>query len=98
MNYPSHRYSMEVEISEALYDSIRTYLEARPDWDQERVFTAALSLFLLQGRGEQSDDLIQRQCSRIYLDAMFKKWAIAPVTSEEGNAIWNDLECDRHGL
>jgi hypothetical protein len=47
----------------------------RPDWDQDRVFTAALSLFLLQNRGTDAtpEPLYQRQASRIYLDTMFKR-------------------------
>lgn len=59
--------SLLVEIPETLHDSLKTYLELRPDWSQDRVFTAALSLFLLQN-GMSAD----RQASRIYLDALFK--------------------------
>jgi hypothetical protein len=40
--------SLLVEVPEILHESLRTYLEMRPDWDQDRVITAALSLFLLQ--------------------------------------------------
>jgi hypothetical protein len=42
--------SILVEIPETLHQSFLSYLEARPDWDQDRVFSAALSLFLLQNR------------------------------------------------
>ena len=31
-----------------LQESMNNYLESHPDWDQTRVLTAALSLFLLQ--------------------------------------------------
>jgi len=67
--------SLLVEIPEVLHESLRTYLEVRPDWDQDRVITAALSLFLLQNRGAESspEKLHQRQASRIYLDALFKR-------------------------
>jgi len=67
--------SLLVEIPEVLHESLRTYLEIRPDWDQDRVITAALSLFLLQNRGADSspEKLNQRQASRIYLDALFKR-------------------------
>ncbi len=67
--------SLLIEIPEVLHESLRTYLEMRPDWDQDRAFTAALSLFLLQNRGTESlpDKSSQRQASRIYLDTLFKR-------------------------
>jgi len=66
--------SLLVEVPEILHESLRSYLEMRPDWDQDRVITAALSLFLLQNRSEAaSEKLNQRQASRIYLDALFKR-------------------------
>ncbi len=66
--------SLLVEVPEILHESLRNYLEMRPDWDQDRVITAALSLFLLQNRSETaSETLHHRQASRIYLDALFKR-------------------------
>lgn len=66
--------SLLVEIPEILHESLRSYLEMRPDWDQDRVVTAALSLFLLQNQAEGSGEkLNHRQASRIYLDALFKR-------------------------
>lgn len=66
--------SLLVEIPEVLHESLRGYLEMRPDWDQDRVITAALSLFLLQNQSEASPEkLHHRQASRIYLDALFKR-------------------------
>jgi len=67
--------SLMVEIPEVLHDSLKSYLELRPDWDQDRVLTAALSLFLIQNRGSDSypDKQSQRQASRIYLDSLFKR-------------------------
>ena len=67
--------SLLVEIPEVLHESLRNYLEMRPDWDQDRVITAALSLFLLQNRAPESvpEKLHQRQATRIYLDALFKR-------------------------
>ena len=58
--------SILAEIPEELHDSLRNYLETHPTWDQDRVFSAALSLFLLQN-GE-----CDRRASRIYLDTLFK--------------------------
>lgn len=58
--------SILVEIPEDLYQVFQSYLECSPNWDQERVFTAALSLFLLQN-GERDVNV-----SRIYLDSLFQ--------------------------
>jgi hypothetical protein len=53
------------EIPEELHLSLATFLEHHPTWDQDRVFAAAISLFLLQnGRKDKTT-------SRIYLDTLF---------------------------
>jgi hypothetical protein len=67
--------SLLVEVPEVLHEALKSYLEARPDWDQDRVFTAALSLFLIQNRGTDAlpEKPYQRQASRIYLDTLFKR-------------------------
>ncbi|CCH65860.1 hypothetical protein RINTHM_14030 [Richelia intracellularis HM01] len=53
------------EIPETLHESLNIYLAAHPDWDQTRVLTAALSLFLLQnGHGD-------RHAARVYLETLF---------------------------
>ena len=57
--------SILAEIPEELHESLKRFLETHPTWDQDRVFCAALSLFLLQNG--QSD----RNTSRIYLNTMF---------------------------
>lgn len=59
--------SVLTEIPEELYESLRSYLESHPDWDQDRVLAAALSLFLLQNG--DSD----RRAARVYLDTLFKQ-------------------------
>jgi hypothetical protein len=58
--------SILAEIPETLHESLKQYLETHPDWDQDRVFSAALSLFLLQN---SSSD---RRVARVYLDSLFK--------------------------
>lgn len=58
--------SILAEIPEVLHESLKAYLETHPDWDQDRVFAAALSLFLLQN-GD-----CDRRAARIYLDSLFK--------------------------
>lgn len=57
------------EIPEELHDSLRNFLETHPTWDQDRVFSAALSLFLLQN-GE-----CNRNVNRVYLDSIFNNAA-----------------------
>ena len=44
---------------------MNNYLESHPDWDQNLVLTAALSLFLLQN-GESD-----RRAARVYLETLF---------------------------
>jgi Protein of unknown function (DUF2811) len=69
--------SLLVEIPEALHYSLGSFLESRPDWDQDRVFSAAISLFLLQSRGpdqetDERSSVDHRQTARIYLDTLFR--------------------------
>jgi hypothetical protein len=59
--------SIWTEIPETLHESLKKYIETHPDWDQSRVLTAALSLFLLQNG--DSD----RYAARIYLETLFQQ-------------------------
>jgi hypothetical protein len=67
--------SIFAEIPEELHQSLKSYLESHPNWDQDRVFTAALSLFLLQNSGEQDSETSQnyRACARVYLETLFQQ-------------------------
>lgn len=67
--------SILAEIPEELYDSLRNYLETHPTWDQDRVFAAALSLFLLQNSGSKTTQASQnyRACARVYLETLFQQ-------------------------
>lgn len=58
--------SLLVEIPPDLFKGMGAYLATHPEWDQDRVFTAALSLLLLQLPGP-----FQRRASRIYLETLF---------------------------
>jgi hypothetical protein len=66
--------SILAEIPEELHKSLQVYLEAHPTWDQDRVFAAALSLFLLQNSGSQTGETSQnyRACARVYLETLFQ--------------------------
>lgn len=61
--------SILAEIPEEIHDVLRAFLESHPTWDQDRVYAAALSLFLLQN-GE-----CDRRASRVYLDSIFNNAA-----------------------
>ena len=66
--------SILAEIPEELHYSLKNYLETHPHWDQDRVFAAALSLFLLQNNSGQSSEDSQnyRACARVYLETLFE--------------------------
>ncbi len=64
--------SLLAEIPQELHESLKSYLDAHPSWDQDRVFAAALSLFLLQDGSRVSfDSPAYRDCSRVYLESVF---------------------------
>ncbi|MGB3573939.1 MAG: DUF2811 domain-containing protein [Phormidesmis sp.] len=59
--------SVLAEIPEELHESLKGFLDTHPAWDQDRLYAAALSLFLLQNGQKEGD----RTVSRIYLDTLF---------------------------
>lgn len=67
--------SILAEIPEELHRSLKNYLETHPNWDQDRVFAAALSLFLLQNSNGQSQTASQnyRACAKVYLETLFQQ-------------------------
>jgi hypothetical protein len=67
--------SILTEIPEELHQSLKSYLETHPNWDQDRVFAAALSLFLLQnGSGKVTEASPNyRACARVYLETLFQR-------------------------
>jgi hypothetical protein len=64
--------SIVAEIPEELHESLQNYLEAHPAWDQDRVFAAALSLFLLENEKGQTNPYSQDYftCARAYLETL----------------------------
>ncbi|HEY9874455.1 MAG TPA: DUF2811 domain-containing protein [Candidatus Obscuribacterales bacterium] len=66
--------SILAEIPEELHESLKSYLETHPSWDQDRVFAAALSLFLLQNGNAKAQEASQnyRACARVYLETLFQ--------------------------
>ena len=59
--------SLRAEVPEALLLSMRGFIDAHPNWDQYRLFQAALAGFLVQN-GVQS-----REVTRCYLANMFRR-------------------------
>lgn len=57
--------SLSVEIPEDLHLSVQNYLDVHSGWSQDRLFCAAISLFLMQ------NGVTERQIGRIYLDSLF---------------------------
>ncbi|MBE8992672.1 DUF2811 domain-containing protein [Nostoc sp. LEGE 12450] len=54
-------------LPETLHQSLNSYLEQHPDWDEHRLITAAISLFLLQNANGD------RRVSQVYLEALFRR-------------------------
>ncbi|BAZ02836.1 hypothetical protein NIES37_68490 [Tolypothrix tenuis PCC 7101] len=59
--------SIFTEIPSPLHECLQDYLQQHPDWDENRLLTAAVSLFLLQNA--DSDRLV----AQVYLDALFQR-------------------------
>lgn len=64
--------SILTEIPEELYCSIRAYLDDHPTWDQDRVFTTALSLFFLRDNRQPPATEYDR-CARVYLETLYQQ-------------------------
>lgn len=66
--------SILAEIPEELHETLKNYLESHPDWDQDRVFSAALSLFLLQNGTVETATASRsyRSAAKVYLNALFQ--------------------------
>lgn len=67
--------SLLAEIPQELHESLKSYLDTHPAWDQDRVFAAALSLFLLQNSGGPTPQSPQsyRACAQVYLETLFQQ-------------------------
>ncbi len=63
--------SILAEIPEDLHESLKRYLENHPTWDQDRVFAAALSLFLLQNGNGKMPETIHAYLGSVALCLLF---------------------------
>jgi hypothetical protein len=57
--------SMQAEVPEPLLQSMQGFIEAHPNWDQYRLFQAALAGFLVQ------NGVSSREITRCYLANLF---------------------------
>lgn len=66
--------SILTEIPEELHVSLQNYLDNHPNWDQDRVFAAALSMFLLENEKKHADPHSQNYftCARVYLETLLQ--------------------------
>ncbi|MEL6129112.1 MAG: DUF2811 domain-containing protein [Cyanobacteria bacterium J06628_4] len=65
----THPVSLLVDIPEELHQSLQQYLDSHTLWHQDRVFQAALSLFLMQ------NGISNKSLSNLYLESLFERAA-----------------------
>ncbi|MEI6830277.1 MAG: DUF2811 domain-containing protein [Synechococcaceae cyanobacterium ELA445] len=58
--------SLEAEVPEALFEGMRAFIQAHPQWDQYRVLTSALAGFLFQ------NGCTDRNVAQHYLHGLFR--------------------------
>ena len=80
--------SLQADVPEPLLQSMRGFIEAHPNWDQYRLFQAALAGFLVQ------NGLESREVTRCYLANLFpQKGGFGPrlvVGSDAGSDVAAD--------
>ncbi len=63
--FPSKKVSLETELSETLYNTMKDFVLSNPTWDQYKLINSALASFLVQNGC--NDDSV----SEIYLNQLF---------------------------
>ena len=80
--------SLQADVPEPLLRSMRSFIEAHPNWDQYRLFQAALAGFLVQ------NGVRNRGVTRCYLANLFpQKGGFGPrlvVGSDAGSCVAAD--------
>ena len=61
----SHKVSLETELCETLYNTMKDFVLSNPTWDQYKLINSALATFLVQNGC--TDDYV----SEIYLNQLF---------------------------
>ncbi|MFO8238330.1 MAG: DUF2811 domain-containing protein [Prochlorococcaceae cyanobacterium] len=63
--------SVENQFPEDLYEAMRTFIAAHPDWDQYRLMQSAVAGFLFQ-QGSKEPAVVQH-----YLNGLFQRPGVA---------------------
>jgi len=61
----SKKVSLETELSETLYNTMKDFVLSNPTWDQYKLINSALATFLVQ------NGCTDNSVSEIYLDQLF---------------------------
>ena len=61
----AHKVSMETELSETLYETMKDFVLSNPTWDQYKLINSALATFLVQ------NGCTDNSVSEIYLNQLF---------------------------
>merc|ERR1711916_417593 len=64
---PSNKVSLETELSETLYNTMKDFVLSNPTWDQYKLINSALATFLVQ------NGCTDNSVSEIYLRKKIKK-------------------------
>ena len=63
--YTSNKVSLETELSETLYNTMKDFVLSNPTWDQYKLINSALATFLIQ------NGCTDNSVSEIYLNQLF---------------------------
>jgi len=64
-DYTSNKVSLETELSETLYNTMKDFVLSNPTWDQYKLINSALATFLVQ------NGCTDNSVSEIYLNQLF---------------------------
>ena len=65
LEYSSNKVSLETELSETLYNTMKDFVLSNPTWDQYKLINSALATFLVQ------NGCTDNSVSEIYLNQLF---------------------------
>ena len=65
MEFSSNKVSLETELSETLYNTMKDFVLHNPTWDQYKLINSALATFLVQ------NGCTDNSVSEIYLNQLF---------------------------
>ena len=69
MRSEQNKVLLSIEVDESIYNCIKDFLAVNPQWNQDQVINASMSLFLLQNH-QSIKPTDYRACSRNYLNSV----------------------------